>query len=36
MEEKIAIIIGITWCVVLSGLGIYCFIEYLFNSRKTK
>lgn len=34
MEEKIAIILGITWCVVLTGLALYSFIEYIHLRNK--
>lgn len=36
MEEKIAMIVGITWCVVLCTGALYAFIEYLFLKNQNK
>jgi len=34
MEETIAIILGVTWCVVLTGFALYSFIEYIHLKNK--
>ena len=36
MEEKIAMVVGITWCVILGGGALYAFIEYLFLKNQNK
>tara|TARA_B100000073_G_C23304834_1_gene400181 strand:- start:264 stop:374 length:111 start_codon:yes stop_codon:yes gene_type:complete len=36
MEQTIAMVVGITWCVILAGSAIYAFIEYLFLKNENK
>ena len=36
MEEKIAMILGVTWCVILTGAALYAFMEYFFLKNENK
>tara|TARA_R100000734_G_C3234706_1_gene41456 strand:- start:72 stop:182 length:111 start_codon:yes stop_codon:yes gene_type:complete len=36
MEEKIAMILAVTWCVILTGTALYALIEYFFLKNENK